>query len=52
MGWYESVIEEERVQVRKIVVNPDWKLLLLKHRHYAEHGVMVARSAEVQVGEN
>lgn len=52
MGWNEGDIEDERVQVQKTVVKPGWKTSLLKHRHYPERRVMVARTAKVQVSEN
>ncbi len=52
-GFYESLIQGERFQVKRIVVNPGQKLSLQKHFHRAEHWVvvngtaMVTRDAEV-----
>ena len=52
-GFYESLIQGERFQVKRIVVKPGAKLSLQKHFHRAEHWVvvngtaMVTRDAEV-----
>ncbi len=46
-GFYESLIEGERFQVKRIVVNPGARLSLQKHFHRAEHWVVVAGSALV-----
>ena len=46
-GFYESLIEGERFQVKRIVVTPGHKLSLQKHFHRAEHWVVVAGSAVV-----
>ena len=46
-GFYESLIEGERFQVKRIVVTPGHKLSLQKHYHRSEHWVVVAGSAQV-----
>ena len=46
-GFYESLIQGDRFQVKRIVVKPGEKLSLQKHFHRAEHWVVVAGSALV-----
>ncbi len=46
-GFYESLIQGDRFQVKRIVVKPGEKLSLQKHFHRAEHWVVVAGSAVV-----
>ncbi|MGC9269302.1 mannose-1-phosphate guanylyltransferase/mannose-6-phosphate isomerase [Acidiphilium sp.] len=46
-GFYESLIQGDRFQVKRIVVLPGAKLSLQKHFHRAEHWVVVAGSAVV-----
>ena len=46
-GFYESLIQGERFQVKRIVVSPGRKLSLQKHYHRAEHWVVVNGSALV-----
>lgn len=46
-GFYESLIQGDRFQVKRIVVTPGHKLSLQKHFHRAEHWVVVAGSALV-----
>lgn len=41
-GFYEGLIQGERFQVKRIVVQPGQKLSLQKHFHRAEHWVVVA----------
>jgi mannose-1-phosphate guanylyltransferase/mannose-6-phosphate isomerase len=48
-GHYESIDLGERFQVKRIVVNPGGKLSLQKHRHRAEHWVVVRGTAEVTI---
>ncbi len=50
-GYYESIDLGERFQVKRIVVNPGGMLSLQKHRHRAEHWVVVRGTAEVTIGE-
>ena len=58
-GFYESLINGTRFQVKRIVVKPGEKLSLQKHFHRAEHWVVVAGTAivtrdadEIMVREN
>ena len=46
-GFYESLIQGDRFQVKRIVVSPGRKLSLQKHFHRAEHWVVVNGSALV-----
>ena len=50
-GYYESIDMGERFQVKRIVVIPGGVLSLQKHRHRAEHWVVVHGTAEVTVGD-
>ena len=50
-GYYESIDAGERFQVKRIVVIPGGMLSLQKHRHRAEHWVVVRGTAEVTIGE-
>ena len=50
-GYYESIDMGERFQVKRIVVIPGGVLSLQKHRHRAEHWVVVRGTAEVTIGE-
>lgn len=46
-GSYESLIESDRFQVKRIVVNPGETLSLQMHHHRAEHWIVVHGTAEV-----
>ena len=46
-GFYESLIQGDRFQVKRIVVTPGNKLSLQKHFHRAEHWVVVNGTALV-----
>jgi mannose-1-phosphate guanylyltransferase/mannose-6-phosphate isomerase len=46
-GFYESLIQGDRFQVKRIVVMPGHKLSLQKHHHRAEHWIVVAGIAVV-----
>ena len=46
-GFYESLIQRDRFQVKRIVVTPGHKLSLQKHFHRAEHWVVVSGAALV-----
>ncbi len=46
-GFYESLIEGDRFQVKRIVVNPGGRLSLQRHYHRAEHWVVVSGTAQV-----
>jgi mannose-1-phosphate guanylyltransferase/mannose-6-phosphate isomerase len=50
-GFYESLIQGDRFQVKRIVVTPGHKLSLQKHYHRAEHWVVVAGTAIVTCDE-
>ena len=50
-GYYESVDMGERFQVKRIVVMPGGMLSLQRHRHRAEHWVVVRGTAEVTIGD-
>jgi mannose-1-phosphate guanylyltransferase / mannose-6-phosphate isomerase len=46
-GFYESLIQGDRFQVKRIVVTPGHRLSLQKHFHRAEHWVVVNGTAQV-----
>jgi mannose-1-phosphate guanylyltransferase/mannose-6-phosphate isomerase len=46
-GYYQSVDQGARYQVKRIVVRPGGRLSLQKHHHRAEHWVVVRGAAEV-----
>src|SRR5271165_2023597 len=46
-GYYQSIDNGERHQVKRIVVKPGQKLSLQKHYHRAEHWIVVRGAAEV-----
>lgn len=48
-GWYESIDQGERFQVKRIVVHPGAKLSMQLHHHRAEHWVVVSGTALVTV---
>ena len=50
-GYYELIDMGERFQVKRIVVIPGGILSLQKHRHRAEHWIVVRGTAEVTIGE-
>ncbi|WP_395664757.1 mannose-1-phosphate guanylyltransferase/mannose-6-phosphate isomerase [Methylocella sp.] len=47
-GYYQSVDNGARYQVKRIVVKPGQRLSLQKHFHRAEHWIVVRGTAEVQ----
>ncbi len=47
-GYYQSIDNGQRYQVKRIVVKPGERLSLQKHYHRAEHWVVVQGTAEVQ----
>jgi len=49
-GYYQSVDDGARYQVKRIVVKPGATLSLQKHFHRAEHWVVVKGAAEVTLG--
>ena len=48
-GYYQSIDDGGRYQVKRIVVKPGGKLSLQKHLHRAEHWIVVHGTAEVTV---
>ena len=50
-GWYDSIDQGDRFQVKRIVVNPGARLSLQMHHHRAEHWVVVRGTAEVTKGD-
>ncbi len=46
-GYYQSVDQGDRYQVKRIVVRPGGRLSLQKHYHRAEHWIVVRGAAEV-----
>lgn len=51
-GNYTVLDEQDRYQMKRIVVNPGAKLSLQKHHHRYEHWVVVAGTAEVTNGDD
>jgi mannose-1-phosphate guanylyltransferase/mannose-6-phosphate isomerase len=49
-GWYDSIDEEDRFKVKRIMVKPKASLSLQKHHHRAEHWIVVKGTAEVTCG--
>jgi mannose-1-phosphate guanylyltransferase/mannose-6-phosphate isomerase len=50
-GYYESIDEGQRFQVKRIVVKPGAALSLQMHHHRAEHWVVVSGTARVTRGD-
>lgn len=50
-GYYDSIDNGERFQVKRIVVNPGACLSLQMHHHRAEHWIVVTGTAQVTCGE-
>lgn len=50
-GSYRSVDAGDRFQVKRIIVKPAGRLSLQKHRHRAEHWIVVRGTAQVTIGE-
>lgn len=50
-GYYDSIDNGERFQVKRITVNPGASLSLQMHHHRAEHWVVVKGAAEVICGD-
>lgn len=51
-GWYDSIDNGERFQVKRIAVKPGASLSLQKHHHRAEHWIVVRGTAEVTRGDS
>jgi mannose-1-phosphate guanylyltransferase/mannose-6-phosphate isomerase len=50
-GWYDSIDNGPRFQVKRIMVKPKASLSLQMHHHRAEHWIVVSGTAEVTVGD-
>jgi mannose-1-phosphate guanylyltransferase len=50
-GYYDSIDADNGFQVKRILVNPGAKLSLQKHRHRAEHWVIVKGVAKITRGD-
>ena len=50
-GSYESLVQRERFQVKRLIVDPGQELSLQLHHHRAEHWVVVQGTARVTVGD-
>jgi mannose-1-phosphate guanylyltransferase/mannose-6-phosphate isomerase len=50
-GYFQSVDNGQRYQVKRIVVKPGQRLSLQKHHHRAEHWIVVKGAAEVTRGD-
>ncbi|MFT3929907.1 MAG: mannose-1-phosphate guanylyltransferase/mannose-6-phosphate isomerase [Spongiibacteraceae bacterium] len=50
-GSYESLVNANRFQVKRIVVNPGQQLSLQMHHHRAEHWIVVSGTAKVTCGD-
>ncbi len=48
-GFYESIVDEERWQVKLINVEPGEKLSLQMHHHRSEHWIIVNGTAKVEI---
>ena len=51
-GYYQSIDQGARYQVKRIVVRPGGRLSLQKHYHRAEHWIVVRGAAEVTLDGN
>jgi mannose-1-phosphate guanylyltransferase/mannose-6-phosphate isomerase len=50
-GWYDSIDNGGRFQVKRIVVKPGGSLSLQMHHHRAEHWIVVSGTAKVTKGD-
>jgi mannose-1-phosphate guanylyltransferase/mannose-6-phosphate isomerase len=50
-GWYDSIDEGGRFKVKRIQVKPGASLSLQKHRHRAEHWIVVKGTGEITKGD-
>ena len=50
-GNYERLVQGNRFQVKRIVVNPSESVSLQMHYHRSEHWIVVSGSAEITLGE-
>lgn len=50
-GWFESIAQGDRFQVKRIMVKPGASMSLQSHNHRSEHWIIVAGTARVTVGD-
>jgi len=50
-GWYDSIDQGARFQVKRIMVKPGASLSLQMHHHRAEHWIVVSGTAEITNGD-
>ena len=50
-GWFESLVLEDRFQVKRICVKPGAALSLQSHKHRSEHWIVVEGTAKVTIDE-
>ncbi|QUS35115.1 mannose-1-phosphate guanylyltransferase/mannose-6-phosphate isomerase [Falsirhodobacter algicola] len=50
-GWFDSLVQGPRFQVKRIVVHPGASLSLQSHHHRAEHWIVVEGTARVTIGD-
>lgn len=48
-GWFESIAQGDRFQVKRIMVKPGASMSLQSHHHRSEHWIIVAGTAQVTV---
>ncbi|MCV6547749.1 MAG: mannose-1-phosphate guanylyltransferase/mannose-6-phosphate isomerase [Cohaesibacter sp.] len=51
-GWFETLVLDDRFQVKRIVVKPGRSLSLQSHFHRSEHWIVVAGTAKVTIGDD
>ena len=51
-GYYESIYDDDRWQIKLITVKPGERLSLQKHNHRAEHWIVVCGTAKVEMDQN
>ncbi len=51
-GYYEDIDAGDRFRIKRVSVDPGAKLSLQKHRHRAEHWVVVSGIAKVRRGDD
>jgi len=51
-GWFDNIEEGPHFKVKRIMVKPGASLSLQRHKHRAEHWVVVSGSAEVTCGDS
>lgn len=51
-GSYETLVKDQRFQVKRIIVNPGDETSLQLHYHRSEHWIIVNGTAEITIGES